>query len=80
MSHSKPPPVWFPAPSMYKRIRKRENYGSGEIQRLGMGIVVHYLGTGPKAFISVVQCFGKGRGIVIIALYIPHSRNNKTNF
>ena len=79
MSHSKHPPVWFPAPSMYKRIRKRENYGSGEI-RPGTGIVVHYLGTGPKAFISVVQCFGKGPGIVIIALYIPHSRNNKTNF
>ena len=74
MSHFKHPPVW------YKRIRKRENYGSGEIQRLGTGIIVHYLGTGPKAFICVVQCFGKGPGIVIIALYIPHSRNNKTNF
>ena len=79
MSHCKHPPVWFPAPSMYKRIRKRENYGSGEIQRLGMGIV-YYLGTGPKVFISVVQCFGKGPGIVIIALHIPHSSNNKTNF
>ena len=76
ISHSKHPPVWFPAPSMYKRIHKRENYGSGEIQHLGTGVI---FGTGPKAFISVVQCFGKGPGIVIIALYIPHSHNNKTN-
>ena len=50
--------------SMYKRICKRENYESGEIQRLGTG-VVHYLGTGPKAFISIIQCFGTGPAIFI---------------
>ena len=31
--------------------------------------VVHYLGTDPKAFISVVQCFGKGPGIIISLLH-----------
>ena len=49
MSHSKHPPVWFPAPSIYKWIYKRENYGSGEIQCLGM-VIVNYFGTDPKAF------------------------------
>ena len=27
--------------------------------------VLYYLGTGPKAFIGVVECLGKGPGIVI---------------
>ena len=76
MSHSKHPPVWFPAPStyMYKHIRERENDGSGEI-RLGTG-VVHYFGTGPKAFIIVAQCLGKGPGD-IISFAIPHFCNSK---
>ena len=38
----------------------------------------HYFGTGPKAFISVVQHFGKDPEIVI-TMYIPYSRNNKTD-
>ena len=76
MSHSKHPPVWFPARSMCKRIRKRENDGSGEIQCLGSGIV-HYLSTGPKAFIS---CKALARALELsLALYIPHSCNNKTD-
>ena len=44
-----------------------ENEGSGEKLRLGMGVVhvYYYLGTGPKAFISVVPRLGKGPGIFI---------------
>ena len=30
---------------------------------------VHYFGTGPKTFISVVQHFGKGTGIVITLVH-----------
>ena len=42
---------------------------------------VHYFGTDPKAFISVVQHFGKGPGIVITLVYsILSHRNNKTDF
>ena len=48
---------------MYKSLHERENDGSGEIQRLDRS-GVHYLGTGPKAFISAVQCLGKGPGII----------------
>ena len=51
MSHSKHLLVWFPAPFMYKRIRKRENYGSGE---LGTGVVQRF-GKGPEIVISLVH-------------------------
>ena len=43
-------------------------YARGKLMSLGKYNatgVVHYHGTAPKAFISVVQCFGKGSGIVI---------------
>ena len=47
---------------MYKRIYKSETMGLGKYNTT---IAVHYFGTGPKAFIRVVQHFGKGPGIVI---------------
>ena len=57
-------------------IHKRQNYGSGEIQHLGMD-VIHYLGTGSKAFISGVQRFGKGPGFVIslVNSTLPQQQN-----
>ena len=51
---------------MYKHMRKRENYGSGEIPRLGTG-VVHYLGI--KLLLVYIQRFSKGPGIVISLIY-----------
>ena len=66
MSHSKHPPVWFPASSMYKRICKSESTGLGKYNATS---AVHYFGTGPKAFSSVVRHFGKGPGIVITLVY-----------
>ena len=51
--------------------------GLGKYNARVLYITLH--GTDPNAFISVVQCFGKGPGIIIIALYIPHSCNNRTN-
>ena len=77
MSYSKHTPVWFPASFMYKQICKSEITG---LRKYNTTSAVHYFGTGPKAFISVVQHFGKGPGIVIILVYSIYSRNNKTAF
>ena len=57
---------------MYKRIHERENDGSGEIQRLDRS-GVHYLGTGPKAFISAVHSALERALEFSLVLYIPHT-------
>ena len=47
MSHSKHPPVQFPAPSI-----KRKTTGLGKYGTTG---VVYYLGTGPKALLVLYK-------------------------
>ena len=56
MSHSKHPPVRFPAPSMYKCIVKRKTTGLGKYGTTG---VVYYLGTGPKALLVLYKALAR---------------------
>ena len=54
----------------------QENYGSIQHLYIYNTSVVHYFGTDPKAFISVVLASALE---LSLPLYIPHSRNNKTD-
>ena len=80
VSHSKYPTVWSLPPlciNAYWR-GKRQVWGNTKPWHGCCTLPWHRSQTGPNAFISVVQSFGKGLGI-FISLYIPHSRNNKTD-